>query len=367
MSDQPLGPQFEEEFWMTVHQRVDQVRTITRDELERAGHLLLTMEGEAEVVPVFPGPFWARVSRRAAKVRQMALDELEDAEERLVNQPGTAAASRRGRIAVPALRRLPHLPPMALPLKGRVNTLGFVTAVLAVLLLLPQVVPISSLAGIKPRGPLAILFSIEDPEKTSGSQASSEPGRTSGESSGESSTSEGEGGGRTESTEAGETTPARSGSAGSSDAPKGGSPGAPGSPGQPATGSSANASPGADGTSTQGATSAGSAPTAPSDLLVTAVNDTTVSLTWTDNSSDETGFVIERRGQTGLDVHTTEADAKSYIWSGLSPGTESCFRVRARSGSGASDWFPQQYRCATTHSAQTGPAPGGANPEVVQQ
>ena len=361
MSRQPIEPDFDGEFWAAVHHRVDQVRAITREELSQAEHALLAVEAQAEVVPVFPGPFWARVNKRASKVRKMALDELADAEERLVNQP--AGARTRSRLAMPAFQPR-RRSPSSVPLRARFNTVGFVTAVMAALLLLPQVVPISSLAGVKPGSPLAILFSSEDPKEPSASEpAGGSRGSAVGGPGGGGGAAGGTGsyaGARIEPANPNPSqaaSPARSGAPGSTEAAKGGSSGGSGSSGQGAPGTSANASPGSAGSSSEDGASAGSAPNAPSNLLVTAVDDSTVRLRWKDNSQDETGFVIERRGQTAVGRQTTEADTKSYLWTGLAAGSEYCFRVRARNAIGVSDWVPEQYRCVTTHSAQSGPGP----------
>ena len=76
----------------------------------------------------------------------------------------------------------------------------------------------------------------------------------------------------------------------------------------------------------------GSAPTAPSDLTATATGSSTIDLAWTDASSDETGFKIERslNGSTGwTQIGTAAADATSYSDTGLSSGTAYYYRVRA--------------------------------------
>jgi hypothetical protein len=89
---------------------------------------------------------------------------------------------------------------------------------------------------------------------------------------------------------------------------------------------------------------------------VTAVDATSVRLRWKDNSADETGFLIERRG-TPVSRESVEADKKTYVWAGLSPKTEACFRVRARNDAASSDWLPEEYKCVTTHAALTTPGP----------
>ncbi|HEX2179882.1 MAG TPA: hypothetical protein VHL54_10270 [Actinomycetota bacterium] len=356
MSKQPIVPDFDDQFWMEVNDRVERVRNLTREELGRAEQELLAVEVEVagEVVPVFPAPFWARVDKRAAKVRRMALDELADAEERLMNQPPEAGAASRSRPAI--LRGLPQLRPIS-P-RARVNALGFVTAVLAVLMLLPQVMPISSFAGVRPRGPLGIFFSADDPEAEAPGAESGNPGAgsngtrvkndenepasRSGTSAGTSRTAP-KAAGTNPSTVAEYGNPGPSGSGG-------GAAGGNGGPGALAEG--------AAGTSSPGAVNAGPPPAAPSNLLVTAVDDNSVRLRWKDNSADETAFLIERKGSP-VSRESVAADTKTYVWQGLPANSEACFRVRARNDGASSDWLPDEYECVTTHAALS--SPGAVN------
>ena len=73
-------------------------------------------------------------------------------------------------------------------------------------------------------------------------------------------------------------------------------------------------------------------PVAPSDLTATAVSDTEIDLTWTDNSSDETEFSIER-SLTGTDgwteIGTPAADLTTFSDEGLTCETEYFYRIRA--------------------------------------
>lgn len=354
MSKRPIVPDFDDQFWVEVNDRVDRVRNLTREELGRAEQELLAVEAEVagEVVPVFPAPFWVRVDKRAAKVRRMALDELADAEERLMHQRPEAGTTSRSRPAI--LRGLPQLRPIS-P-RARVNALGFVTAVLAVLMLLPQVMPISSFAGVRPRGPLGIFFSANDPE----AEASADEADDSG------SGPNGARGGSDDNEPAG-----RSGAsaAASRAAPKaaGTSPATVAEDGRPGPSESGGGSGGGDGgqgalaegaagTSAPGAANAGPPPAAPSNLLVTAVDDNSVRLRWKDNSADESAFLIERKGSP-VSRESVEADTKTYVWQGLPANSEACFRVRARNDAASSDWLPDEYECVTTHAALSTPGP----------
>jgi len=94
---------------------------------------------------------------------------------------------------------------------------------------------------------------------------------------------------------------------------------------------------------------------APSNLSASAVSYKQVTLTWTDNSSEETGFEIERKtgaGGTYARITTASANATSYTNTGLTQGTEYFYRVRAVSGSNYS-----QYSNEISVTTQTLPAP----------
>lgn len=78
-------------------------------------------------------------------------------------------------------------------------------------------------------------------------------------------------------------------------------------------------------------TLAGDLPAATSGLKVSATTKTTVTLVWTDNSSNETGFKIERKTGTGsfAQVGTVSANLTTYINTGLKDETEYTYRIRA--------------------------------------
>lgn len=74
------------------------------------------------------------------------------------------------------------------------------------------------------------------------------------------------------------------------------------------------------------------APTAPSGLTATAVSGSQIDLSWTDNSSDETGFSIFRKigaGGTYVKIASVGANVTAYANTGLSANTTYFYFVRA--------------------------------------
>ncbi len=102
-------------------------------------------------------------------------------------------------------------------------------------------------------------------------------------------------------------------------------------------------------------------PAAPSNLAASAVSSSQINLTWTDNSTNETGFKIERKtgsGGTYAQITTVGANVTNYSNTGLSASTTYYYRVRSTNAGGDSAYSNEAY--ATTQAAQTVPtAPSG--------
>lgn len=93
------------------------------------------------------------------------------------------------------------------------------------------------------------------------------------------------------------------------------------------------------------------APGAPSGLSATAVSETRIDLSWTDNANDEDGFKVERApGGTGSweQIDVLAPNAASYSNTGLSSNTAYDYRVRAFNAGGNSAY-------SNTASATTPP------------
>ena len=84
--------------------------------------------------------------------------------------------------------------------------------------------------------------------------------------------------------------------------------------------------------------SGGGAPAAPSNLTATTVSATQINLAWTDNSSDETNFVVDRKQGTGSYsvIATLPANTTTYPNTGLAKNTSYTYRVKATNANGSS-------------------------------
>jgi len=102
-------------------------------------------------------------------------------------------------------------------------------------------------------------------------------------------------------------------------------------------------------------------PAAPSQLAATATGASTVDLQWNDNSSEESGFKIERKSNSGnfSQIAAVGADISSYQDAGLSPSVTYIYRIRTYNSNGDSDFSNE----ATATTAGDGSDP---NTNVAQ-
>jgi hypothetical protein len=106
-----------------------------------------------------------------------------------------------------------------------------------------------------------------------------------------------------------------------------------------------------------------SVPARPTNATASAVSASQINLTWSDNSSDETGFKIERMtGTSGAwsQIAATSANARSYSDTGLLAATLYQYRVRAYNGGGDSSY--SNDTSAYTLTGSTPPPPQATPP-----
>ena len=95
-------------------------------------------------------------------------------------------------------------------------------------------------------------------------------------------------------------------------------------------------------------------PNAPTGLSATAASATQINLSWTDASSDETGFKIFKDGTL---LNTTAANATSYNATGLTCNTAYTFTVKATNANGDSSAAATTPATTTTSACQVVSAP----------
>ena len=89
---------------------------------------------------------------------------------------------------------------------------------------------------------------------------------------------------------------------------------------------------------TASATTLAGPPAAPTSLLLTSVSTTRIDLHWTDNSSNESNFMIERstNGSTWMVIATLAPNVTTYSATGLNRNTRYYFRLRCWNAAGFS-------------------------------
>ena len=88
-------------------------------------------------------------------------------------------------------------------------------------------------------------------------------------------------------------------------------------------------------------TSQVSAPVAPSSLNFTAKTNNSVTLSWSDNSNNETGFYIECKPSSGgnfTNIGTVDQNMTTFISTGLTANSSYHFRVQAYNNAGNSSY-----------------------------
>jgi hypothetical protein len=87
-----------------------------------------------------------------------------------------------------------------------------------------------------------------------------------------------------------------------------------------------------------------SLPAEPTDLAAIAISTNQISLAWSDNATNETGFEIYRKGGTNYAyalVSTVSSNVTSHVDAGLTPGTLYYYEVRATNFDGSSTFTPE--------------------------
>jgi titin len=103
-------------------------------------------------------------------------------------------------------------------------------------------------------------------------------------------------------------------------------------------------------------TPAGDLPAAPTKLELSAVATDRIAITWTDNSSNEAGFKIERKTGTGsfIQIATVGVNVTSLVNTGLKVNTQYTYRIRAYNTYGDSSYSNEIS--ATTGNSPTAPS-----------
>ncbi len=114
--------------------------------------------------------------------------------------------------------------------------------------------------------------------------------------------------------------------------------------------------------SVSSAVSIADVPFVPSGFGAGTVSATQINLSWTDNSSNEDGFSIERKtGSSGVyaQIATTTQNAVSYSDAGLTPNTTYVYQIRAFNANGYSPYSNEAS--AATLALSSPPAGGGGS------
>jgi len=114
--------------------------------------------------------------------------------------------------------------------------------------------------------------------------------------------------------------------------------------------------------SVSSAVSIADVPFVPSSFGASTVSATQINLSWTDNSSNEDGFSVERKtGSSGTyaEIATTTPNTTSYSDAGLTPNTTYVYQIRAFNANGYSPYSNEAS--AATLALSSPPAGGGGS------
>jgi C1A family cysteine protease len=96
-------------------------------------------------------------------------------------------------------------------------------------------------------------------------------------------------------------------------------------------------------------------PAAPSNLTATAVSSSQIDLSWTDNSDNETGFMIERCAGTTCSYISLGSNATSYSDKGLTSNTIYTYKIKASNSGGDSAYSDSATATTLTVSLPSAP------------
>lgn len=98
------------------------------------------------------------------------------------------------------------------------------------------------------------------------------------------------------------------------------------------------------------------APQAPTNLQVGSTTETSIAITWTDNSNNETGFKLYRDAQEQLPSPKVSANATGYTFTGLTCATTYALGVRATNANGDSAVVTGQFSTQSCSDPDAPPA-----------
>jgi C1A family cysteine protease len=107
-------------------------------------------------------------------------------------------------------------------------------------------------------------------------------------------------------------------------------------------------------------------PAAPSNLSATAISSSQVNLSWTDNASNETGFMIERCTGGTCSYISVGANTTTYSDTGLMASTPYIYRVKA-SNSGGDSAYSDNASATTLAGSQPPAAPSSLKATTVSK